>query len=109
MDYCSCDGESADVYRSKIVKARKQHICNECKEVINVGEEYKYISYLMDGDWSHLKICEFCQCDDKVLSEAGMCISLGNGDLKRAWKELWEKKPKKRFVPHPYLTTRWGT
>ena len=88
-DFCSCDGESADVYSTKRVRARKQHKCSECKEVIEPGETYKRDSYLMDGSWSHLKICEYCECDYQTVSQAGMCIALGVGELKLAWKSLW--------------------
>lgn len=57
---CSVDYDSADIYASKVVVAKKVHTCCECGEVIRPGEKYEYASGLWEGSWSHYKTCEIC-------------------------------------------------
>lgn len=57
---CDTDYDCADVSSTKIIKARKEHVCCECGETINSGEKYEYASGLWDGSWSHYKTCEIC-------------------------------------------------
>lgn len=64
MKSCSCNyfyfGDNPDVFESTMRTARKQHICYECGETINVGEKYEYVSGLWDGKWDHYKTCLIC-------------------------------------------------
>lgn len=46
-----------DVLEIKRVKARKQHRCDMCGKVIEIGEEYESQHLIEDG------IYTFCQCD----------------------------------------------
>lgn len=64
---CSChidsytdDCERVELYKSKIVMARKPHICGECKRLIS-KEKYEYASYLYEGKFWQEKICIDCR------------------------------------------------
>ena len=37
---CSCDGNQAEAYWSRIVKARVEHWCSECRDPIRLGDRY---------------------------------------------------------------------
>jgi hypothetical protein len=60
---CDCsvhDYDSAQLYIDKIVKARKEHKCCECREPIKKGEKYESVKMLYEGDWSAYKTCISC-------------------------------------------------
>ena len=63
MSDCSSDGYDGrpDFFVKKIRKAKKNHICNECKSTINIGENYEYISGKWDGVISSHKTCLSCR------------------------------------------------
>ena len=57
-----------DVYGMKPRKARKQHVCCECRGTIVVGETYHYHHGVWDGEGHSYKVCVDCdalrdQCD----------------------------------------------
>ena len=85
---CVCDGEPADIWDEKVRKARKVWTCDECLEEIQKGEEYTSISYLADGYWTSIQLCEYCKHDWAQLEKLGHCMEVGT--LKEAWKEQWE-------------------
>ena len=62
IDYsCSCDiDEAADVYVTKVKKARVQHRCEECFNAILPGEQYHEARMLYDGSWERYTTC--CRC-----------------------------------------------
>jgi len=59
---CSCDfdGECADVFVSKVRKARKPHRCIECDAEIVPGELHEWGKYLLDGEWGEDRTCMTC-------------------------------------------------
>ncbi len=56
----SCD-ETYDVYQEVERKARKEHRCSACQEVIPKGRRYFAISMVFDGSAESLKRCFRCQ------------------------------------------------
>ena len=46
---------------SRIVKAKKQHRCYECREPIVIGERYRYHVAKFEGDFSTTKTCRRCE------------------------------------------------
>lgn len=52
--------EANGFYRTKIIKARKTHICSECKREINPKERYEIISGVYDGVFEEYKTCMDC-------------------------------------------------
>ncbi len=61
---CSCidiyDGETAAINETYTRKARKEHICYECRRVIKKGETYTLDDILADSEWEHYKTCSDC-------------------------------------------------
>ena len=51
----------AKVCNLTIRKARKPHICLECREAIGVGEQYADERALCDGRWHTYKTCMPCK------------------------------------------------
>lgn len=80
---CSFDYDPASVYHEKIRKARKEHICCECRETIKPGEKYEHVSGCWDGSWSTYKTCLVCLNIRKDLC----CGSWLFGELRDA---IWE-------------------
>ena len=78
---CGCDlYDGPTVFREKMVKARKQHVCYECGKRIEIGEEYQYIFGVWDGDASSFHTCEPCADLRESLEGIGFCSTYG--DLK---------------------------
>ena len=59
--------KTVDFSREKLVKARKNHQCYECRRVISMGEQYFYTTYGIDGDISQNKRCQHCNIAAKWL------------------------------------------
>jgi hypothetical protein len=62
---CSCeldygDYGQVDIIENRTVKARKEHICTECKDIINIGDKYERTKYSFDGDFMTNKCCYAC-------------------------------------------------
>ena len=82
---CS-EGEEVACWERKNVKARKPHVCEECRHPIVPGETYCKDSYIYDGRWCHAVRCLCCEaarCKIAELYSDGfeeMCIIPG---------ELW--------------------
>jgi hypothetical protein len=75
------DGEEgSSVYRLVHRKARKAHVCCECREAINPGDEYEYATGLQDGAWWDQTTCLAC---------ADIATSLNCGTY-REHGTLWE-------------------
>lgn len=66
MRDCSCiyvevdGGDRAEFYKSKIIKARKDHICYECGEPILKGDSYERVTAKWDRDIDTIKTCRNC-------------------------------------------------
>jgi hypothetical protein len=62
MFTCVCidDYDGPEVYSSTMRKAKKEHICGECRKPIKVGETYEYVTGLWDGRWDWHKTCRIC-------------------------------------------------
>lgn len=86
---CYCESDPADVFEVRLIsKARKRHKCIECKEEIEVGEAYTYVSALYSGmGWSNAKVCEYCWHDWNYLASNRHCVELGG--LSEAWEDHW--------------------
>ena len=74
-DYqCYCEptgdnGEYCDVWNVTWRRARKEHKCCECGEIINIGERYEYTFTVYEGAAASHKTCEFCAKEWKRILE----------------------------------------
>lgn len=61
---CSCidygDDWGPECFSSADRRARKEHLCCECRRVIAPGETYRYESGIWDGRPEAFKICADC-------------------------------------------------
>lgn len=74
---CSCDYESADVYREMTRNARKDHRCAECRTTIKAGDTYLYASGIWDGRPDSFAFCTDCEALKKewfaLARKDGLC------------------------------------
>lgn len=65
MSDCGCiyvglDCGGPEVSRSSMIKARKEHICTECRRKIQPGETYENVWGVWRGDQETFKTCSDC-------------------------------------------------
>lgn len=75
--------EYPELFESKQVTARKDHICCECGVTIQKSTKYQVLSGLWDGDFSTFKQCKRCAVIYKAAQiveadKGGDGIELGN-------------------------------
>lgn len=74
--YCEpSEGEACEVWSETWHRARKEHVCCECRERINVGERYQKIFAIGDGDVYTYKTCEFCAKEFDRLAADYACLA----------------------------------
>lgn len=65
MSKCSCvcvgDYDAPHWYNEKVVKAKKEHICNECSKIILPKEKYIKIIGKWEKEFCTYKRCSICQ------------------------------------------------
>lgn len=54
------DGESPAFYVRQTVRARKPHVCEECREPIPKGTTYEYVTGKWGGRFASFKTCLIC-------------------------------------------------
>jgi len=74
-----CDYPKA--FQSIQRKARKDHICVECKETINKGEKYQYSSGVWDEPASYKQCLRCYKISNIVVSDCDGEECLGFGEL----------------------------
>ena len=60
---CNCSveiDEMAELCDESYPKARKEHICCECREVIKKGQKYQLFTGKWEGEFSAFKTCIAC-------------------------------------------------
>ncbi len=74
MEYsCDCGSDEGDTMLcgdSKIVKARKSHVCIECNDLINIGDKYERTAGIWNDGPATYYTCltcvkirdDFCSC-----------------------------------------------
>jgi hypothetical protein len=91
------DGEYCPVWTESSPVARKEHRCHACGETIRVGDRYRYIFSVFDGDGNTTKRCVRCQAIFEHLSsrmkddQDEYCndrLACGHG-----YRERWEEDP----------------
>jgi len=70
------DGDMADVWKTRAVRARKPHRCNECRLPIPVGDVYIHIDSLFEGEWDHYRVHNGCYELSKFIDKT-LCGSSG--------------------------------
>lgn len=75
-----CD-ETASYYNQSKRRARKPHVCEECRETITAGSTYEHISMVFDGAWCSYKLCASCV-------EIGNHFACGPRSVGTLWEEL---------------------
>ena len=73
--------EPAEFYEAEIRKARKEHLCSECRESILPGEQYEHVAGKWDGDFGTYNTCLRC-----VAIRSGLSC-----DGTWAFGSLWEE------------------
>jgi len=54
-------GEMPQIFNRYLRKARKQHLCCECRKPIKTGDTYWFARGLWDHRWGTYKVCVPCE------------------------------------------------
>lgn len=87
MDTCVFDvdiEEHNDFFKERIVVARKDHTCCECRNTIHPGEKYEYVFLVSDSKTYTYKTCSLCFEIRNALFCSWFYTML--------WEELWERE-----------------
>lgn len=83
-DYeCVCEpmeGEPWTQLSDQWRRARKEHKCCECEDIIRVGERYNYLTGVFEGKLEIWKTCEFC-AHERTRLQAKAPFTIAFGDL----------------------------
>lgn len=61
--------ESPELASSTVVKCRKPHKCEECRETIPAGDFADYQTGRFDGEWYRFHLCGACELTRQKLSD----------------------------------------
>jgi hypothetical protein len=78
----SCIGSMPTFHREREVRARKEHVCCECGEIIHPGEMYEDVIGVWDGRFETYKTCWLCY---RIRREYCCCWTYGC-----LREDLWE-------------------
>ena len=82
-DGCYCEwseGELPEWMHYRMRKARKEHVCCECREPIKKGEQFEYTSGKWDGRIQAFKTCAYC-ANLRAVLVSKFCDGVAFGDL----------------------------
>ena len=82
---CMCDAEPLEGQTTKWPRARKEHHCIECGDVIPVGVQYQLITGVSDHRGWTFKTCEVCVAVRQLYVD-----TLLPGDCWPAFGQLYE-------------------
>lgn len=75
-----CDYDQPAAYNEKVRKARKAHLCGDCRGDIKPGERYLYMSGIWEGKPENFSRCMDCQhlrCEIKRDTQDDACMFIG--------------------------------
>lgn len=75
------DGEVAEFVVFTKPKGRKEHVCTECRRVIQVGEVYERLVGIWAGRLQVFNTCSDCQSIRDVLFCEGSCLGMLREDI----------------------------
>lgn len=101
--YCDCyEGPEPEFFSKKTPRARKEHKCYECGELIEKGETYHRITGKWEGDLSSFTICLECEVlrselelflnavvDSCTCIEYGLVSSYKGEATREGWSADW--------------------
>jgi hypothetical protein len=85
--YCDCDDDPPSVMRDENHKARKEHKCSECGRTIAIGEIYRHIWGVWNGDSHTFWWCSHCIAGQQAAAALTDCDCYCFGGL---WDQFWE-------------------
>jgi len=94
MPQCFIDvdvDDGSDFQSTKIVTARKDYKCCECRGTIHKGEKYENVFMAFDGTSTVYKTCSICQ----EIRDALFC----SWYFERVWEELWNTERWEGGIP----------
>lgn len=78
---CFCDYEPAQVYRSRVVTARKEHRCEECSRRIRIGERHEYVFGVWGGTSGQARTCSHCLDIRTFVNNSVPCFCWAHGNM----------------------------
>lgn len=81
MSNCYCDYDLPEVWRSSVVKARKEYRCEECAYRIKPGEKYEYVWGIWEGCQGSFRTCAHCLELRRWVKNSLPCFCWAHGNL----------------------------
>lgn len=83
MSYdCVCDYDAPLFHSIRVVKAKKQHKCYECRALIFPGEKYKYTVGRWDGSGvDTFRTCQNCSDLEQWVRNNVPCVCWTHGNM----------------------------
>lgn len=73
-----CDCDEPTLYNISKPRAKKVHVCCECRAEIMPGQVYARHEGLWEGSWDTFKLCIRCQdASEELHALTGCCIPFG--------------------------------
>ena len=70
---CMIEGTDGFEFRplatAKVRTARKTHLCGECGRTIKAGEQYRYDTFIYEGQFSRERTCSHCRAAQEWLTK----------------------------------------
>ena len=85
----SADGDLPEFSDSKIVKARKAHVCCECGQHIDIGTKYERVDGKWDGKMRSYATCLIC-------SDIRGAFCCGDWTFGMLWEDIEEQMFRER-------------
>lgn len=79
------DGDSADVFRSHVARARATHKCFECGLAIPIGADYERVNGKWEGKWATYSFCLPCSEIGQKFSSRGRTFGALWEGMENAW------------------------
>lgn len=74
----SCEGEPFEFFTESTPKARKEYVCEECRDKIKAGEKYYRSRFKVDGDFTTYISCLYCHdMMGIIMKKTGLVVVMG--------------------------------
>ena len=116
---CACISADIDEYSTvlfdKIVTARKEHTCDECREKIKIGDRHRVEKTLYDGEFEVFRTCLDCNSvrEHLVCAFSWNCMwelvseSLRDFGNQQPWARIGRLTPKAREKVLDIIERSW--
>lgn len=103
---CDCDCEPPKLYEEREQRARKEHKCCECRQIIKIGEKYHSAGGIWVDRFSRYKWCANCDALRRTwFEQTDDCVCFGELHSWCEQAELSCRVSRKAFFENVLMAT----